>query len=305
MASDGPRRDFIGYGKDRPRIEWPDGARIAISLVVNYEEGSERTPLYGDPTTDPMTEGFGVGRGFRDLSNESFYDYGTRVAFWRLLDLFDIHAVPVTFYACAVALEQNVEAARAITARGHEPCSHGYRWLPSYGLTIEEEREHIRKAVESIRQTTGERPVGWNTRGPSLHTRRLLIEEGGFLYDSDGYADDLPYFVSAEQKKWLVIPYTFETNDMKLWRPPGVSAPGDFYDYLKEAFDCLYEEGSSHPQMLSIGLHMRHIGRPGRIGALEDFIRHAKSLPRVWFARRADIARWWLARYSDLPAMAS
>ena len=298
-------REFIGYGKDRPRIVWPDDARIAISLVVNYEEGSERTPLYGDSATDPMTEGFGVAPGHRDLHNESFYEYGTRVAFWRMLDLFDRYRVPVTFYACAVALEQNLEAARAITAHGHEPCSHGYRWLPSYRLTPDEEREHIRKAVDSIRHTTGERPVGWNTRGPSLHTRELLVEEGGFLYDSDGYADDLPYFVRVKDTKWLVIPYTFETNDMKLWRPPGVSAPGDFSEYLKEAFDCLYEEGATHPQMLSVGLHMRHIGRPGRIGALEEFIRYATGLPRVWFARRVDIARWWHAHYSHLPAMAS
>ncbi len=298
-------REFIGYGKDRPRIVWPDDARIAVSLVVNYEEGSERTPLYGDPATDPMTEGFGVASGHRDLHNESFYDYGTRVAFWRMLDLFDRYRVAVSFYACAAALEQNLEAARAITAHGHEPCSHGYRWLPSYSLTADEEREHIRKAIDSIRRTTGERPVGWNTRGPSLRTRELLVEEGGFLYDSDGYADDLPYFVRVKDRKWLVIPYTFETNDMKLWRPPGISAPADFYDYLKEAFDCLYEEGATDPQMLSVGLHMRHIGRPGRIGALEEFIRYAKSLPRVWFARRVDIARWWLARYSHLPAMAS
>jgi peptidoglycan/xylan/chitin deacetylase (PgdA/CDA1 family) len=298
-------RELVGYGKDRPRIAWPDGARLALSLVVNYEEGSERSPLYGDPATEPMTEGFGVPRGHRDLHNESFYDYGTRVAFWRMLALFEAYRVPVTFYACAMALEQNPEAARAITASGHEPCSHGWRWLPSYSLTVEEEREHIRRAVESIRRTTGQRPVGWNTRGPSLHTRQLLVEEGGFLYDSDGYADDLPYFVAVGDRKWLVIPYTFETNDMKLWRPPGTSAPEDFRDYLREAFDCLYEEGATHPQMLSVGLHMRHIGRPGRIGALEEFIRHARSVPGVWFARRVDIARWWLDRYGHLPAMAS
>ena len=298
-------REFVGYGKERPKIAWPDGARIALSLVVNYEEGSERTPLYGDPQTDPMTEGFVVGRDVRNLHNESFFDYGPRVAFWRLLELFGRYGVPVTFYACAVALERNPENARAITAHGHEPCSHGYRWLPSYSLTVDEEREHIRKAVESIHRTTGERPLGWNTRGPSLHTRELLVEEGGFLYDSDGYADDLPYFVDVKGKKWLVIPYSFETNDMKLWRPPGTSAPGDFLDYLKAAFDCLYEEGRTHPQMLSVGLHMRHIGRPGQVGALEEFVRYAKSFPGVWFARRIDIARWWLQHYSDLPTLAS
>jgi peptidoglycan/xylan/chitin deacetylase (PgdA/CDA1 family) len=304
MLADVPR-EFVGYGKDRPVVVWPGGARIAISLVVNYEEGSERTPLYGDSTTDPMTEGFAAGQRHRQLHNESFFDYGTRVAFWRLLEVFDAYAVPVTFYACAVALEQNPEAARAITAHGHEPCSHGYRWLPSYSLTADEEREHVRKAVESIARTTGQRPLGWNTRGPSLRTRELLVEEGGFLYDSDGYADDLPYFVGVNGRKWLVIPYTFETNDMKLWRPPGTSSPEDFYDYLTEAFDCLYDEGARQPQMLSVGLHMRHAGRPGRIGALERFIRYAKSFPSVWFARRVDIARWWLDHYGHLPAMAS
>jgi|SRR6266511_1122115 len=222
-----------------------------------------------------------------------------------MMDLFDTYQVKVTFFACAVALEQNPEAARAITLHGHEPCCHGYRWLPLYSLSLEEEREHIRKAVAIIKNTTGERPLGWNSRGPSLYTRELLVEEGGFSYDSDGYADDLPYFVNVKGKKWLVIPYTFETNDMKLWRPPGTSEPDDFFTYLKEAFDCLYEEGATHPQVMSIGLHMRHIGRPGRIGALEAFIRYSKSLPRVWFARRIDIARWWLEHYSHLPAMAS
>ena len=302
----GAMREFVGYGRNPPRIRWPDDARIAVSLVVNYEEGSERTPLYGDSATDPMTEGLGlVPPGFRNLHNESFYDYGARVAFWRLLDLFARHGVPATFYACAVALERNPQAARAITQAGHEPCSHGYRWLPSYSLSEDEEREHIAKAVESIRRTTGERPYGWNTRGPSLATRRLLVEEGGFLYDSDSYSEDLPYWVGVGEHKWLVIPYTFETNDMKLWRPPGTSHPDDFYEYLKEAFDCLYDEGATHPQMLSVGLHMRHIGRPGRIAALDAFIRHALGHPKVWFARRVDIARWWTDRYADLPAFAS
>jgi peptidoglycan/xylan/chitin deacetylase (PgdA/CDA1 family) len=192
-----------------------------------------------------------------------------------------------------------------ITAHGHEPCSHGYRWLPLYSLTLEEEREHVRQAVESIARTTGQRPLGWNSRGPSLHTRRLLIEEGGFLYDSDGYADDLPYFVAVDDRKWLVIPYTFETNDMKLWRPPGTSDPDDFLAYLTEAFDCLYDEGATHPQMLSVGLHMRHVGRPGRVGALEAFLHHARRRPGVWFARRIDIARWWHEHYAHLPAMGS
>ncbi len=301
----GTDREFIGYGKDYPRIVWPDEAQLAVSIVVNFEEGSERTPLYGDSAVDPMSEGFVVPPGPRDLRRESFFDYGTRVAYWRLLDIFHAYDVKVTFNACGMALENSPAAAAEMTARGHEPMSHGYRWLPSFSLTLEEEREHVRKAVEAIQRTTGERPLGWNTRGTSVHTRELLIEEGGFVYDSDTYADDLPYFIEIDGRRWLTIPYSFETNDQKLFRPPGSSEPGGFLEQLKAAFDYLHAEGRTHPKMMTVALHMRHIGRPAGAAAIEEFIRYARGSSRVWFARRIDIARWWLEHYSELPAMKS
>ena len=304
-APDAPalRRDFVGYGNDYPRIAWPGDARLALSLVVNFEEGSERSPLYGDLVAEPTGEGFLVPAGRRDLRNESFFDYGSRVGIWRLLEIFSRYDVRVTFFACGMALEMNPEAAREITARGHEACGHGYRWHPIYLLNREEEREFIRKDVEAITRTTGQRPLGWFSRGPSEHTRDLLIEEAGFLYDCDSFADDLPYFVEVRGKKWLIVPYSLETNDMKFWRVPGYSEPGDFLRQLKAAFDCLYAEGATHPKMMSVGLHMRHTGRPARANALEEFIRYAKAFPGVWFARRTDIARWWLDHYGHLPAL--
>ncbi len=299
------RREFVGYGKDYPKITWPGNARIAISLVVNFEEGSERSLLYGDEVPEGTGEGFLVEERRRDLRNESIFDYGSRRGFWRLMEIFEKYDVKVTFYACAVALQLNPEAAREITARGHEPCSHGYRWLPLSNLSVEEQREHVHKAVEIIRETTGERPLGWCTRGISEQIRELLVDEGGFVYECDSYADDLPYFVEVNGTRLLIIPYSMETNDMKFWRPPGYSEPNDFFLQLKSAFDLLYEEGATHPQMMSVGLHMRHAGRPARANPVEEFIRYAKGFSGVWFARRIDIARWWLEHYSHMPTFAS
>lgn len=301
--SDG--REFIGYGLHPPRVRWPDGARIAVSLVVNFEEGAEQTPLYGDPEVDTMRERFLVAPGQRDLRTESFFEYGSRSGFWRLLDLFDEYAVKASFFISGHALEQNPRAGAAITRRGHEPCGHGYRWAPLYVLPIDEERRQIRRAVEAIERATGRRPLGWNSRGQSLNTRRLLVEEGGFLYDCDSYAEDLPYFVSVGDRKWLTIPYSFETNDMKFFRPPGHGTPEDFLAQMIAAFDLLYAEGETHPKMMSIGLHMRYSGSPAGAAAVRDFIRHARAFPGVWFARRDQIARWWLDNYGDLPPMLS
>jgi len=290
---------------DGPRIEWPGNARIAVSLVVNFEEGAEQTPLYGDAEVDRMRERFFVSSGHRDIRNESLFDYGSRVGFWRLLDLFDEFDVKATFFISGHALEQNPGTGIEITNRGHEPCGHGYRCAPLYVLNVEDERRHIRMAVDAIKKATGQRPFGWNSRGQSLNTRRLLIEEGGFLYDSDSYAEDLPYFVTSAGTKWLTVPYSFETNDMKYFRSPGHGTPSDFLAQMLAAFDCLYAEGESHPKMMSIGLHMRYSGAPAGLSAVRDFIRYARALPGVWFARRIEIARWWLDHYSDLPVLRS
>lgn len=296
-------RDLVGYGKDYPRIAWPNGARIAISFVINFEEGSERSPLLGDPVADPTGEAFAVPAGQRRLINESLFEYGARVGFWRLVDIFDRYDVKITAFACGMALELNPEAAREITARGHEAASHGYRWAPGGFRSREEERDYIRRAVEAGERTTGERPLGWFSVGNTEHTRELLVEEGGFVYDCDSFADDLPYFVNVKGKRWLVIPYDLVTNDGLFSRPPGYSEPMDFFYQLKAAFDWLYQEGATHPQMMSVGLHKRFAGRPARANALEEFIRYARSFPGVWFARRIDIARWWLEHYSYLPTL--
>ena len=296
-------RDFVGYGDEFPQIKWPGGARIAISLVINFEEGSELSPVLGDPLAEPTGEAFPDSPGQRRLINESLYEYGSRVGFWRLLEILDKNEVKATAFACGMALEVNPESAREITARGHEAACHGYRWAPASMDTIDEEREYIRKSVEAGLRMTGERPLGYLSTTSSGYTRELLLEEGGFVYDNDSFADDLPYFVNVQGKKWLVLPYDIATNDMLFSHLPGYAQPDDFFFQLKEAFDCLYAEGATHPKMMSVGLHLRFAGRPGRGKALDEFIRHAKSFPGVWFARRIDIARWWLAEYGDLPAL--
>ena len=292
------QRDLIGYGKNVPKIEWPNGAQIAVSLVVNYEEGAEYSTLDGDDHHETNGEvPSPVPPQDRDLNNESFFEYGSRVGVWRLLDMFKRHEVSSTFFSCALALERNPEVAKEITAQGHEVCGHGYRWEEYHLKDINEEREAIKKTVESLERTTGERPVGWFTRyGPSLNTRALVANEGGFIYDSAGLNDDLPYYVDAKGKPWLVVPYSMETNDARFWRG-GLVSITDFYEYLKETFDCLYQEGSEHPKMMSVGLHCRIAGRPARSRAVERFLDYTKGFPGVWFARRDEIARWWLEHY--------
>jgi peptidoglycan/xylan/chitin deacetylase (PgdA/CDA1 family) len=301
-VTEGPVRDLIGYGANPPVVPWPNGARLAISLVVNYEEGSERSFAMGDPDQESLTEwgAYPFPANIRNLAMESMYEYGSRVGVWRLLDMFKRHSVPATFFACAVAFEQSPDLARAVVAQGHEICSHGYRWEEVFRLTEDEEREHIRLAIDSFVRTTGKRPVGWYCRyGPSVHTRRLLVEEGGFLYDSDAYNDDLPYFVQVEGRRHLVVPYASDVNDIQWWLGNGLSTANDFFTLARETFDVLYEESEAHPKMMSIGLHCRVIGKPGRSGALDAFIRYAKGFPGVWFATRAQIAQCWLDRGGD------
>jgi allantoinase len=291
-------RDFVGYGRNVPQVRWPNNARIAISIVVNYEEGSEYSLLDGDSQHETNSEvPSPVPPNQRDLFNESFFEYGSRVGVWRLLDLFDKYQVKTTFFCCALALERNPEVAKEIVGQGHEVCGHGYRWEEYHRMGREGERQAIGKTIASLQRTTGQRPLGWFTRyGPSVHTRDLVVEEGGFLYDSSAFNDDLPYFVTVQNKPWLVIPYSFETNGARFWRGALVSV-SDFYEYLKDTFDCLYEEGQSHPKMMSVGLHCRIAGRPARSRAVQRFLQYAQGFPGVWFARRIDIARWWLEHY--------
>jgi peptidoglycan/xylan/chitin deacetylase (PgdA/CDA1 family) len=292
-------RDFVGYGNKLPKVEWPNKARIAISIVVNYEEGSEYSLAFGDKIQESSKEyPKSVPEGVRDLTNESVYEYGARAGFWRLMRIFKKHNVSVTFFVCAVALERNLEAARAIAEAGYEVCSHGYRWEEPFRMTEEEERISIRKAVESLKHTTGIRPEGWFGRyGASINTRRLLAEEGGFIYDSDSMAEDIPYYVNVGGQPFLIVPYNIDVNDSKYWVNGAFGHADDFFTYMKDTFDVLYEEGDGYPKMMSIGIHPRISGRPGRAKALERFIGYARGYDHVWFARRIDIARWWLEHY--------
>ncbi len=292
------KRDVVGYGRNVPRVRWPGDARIAISVVVNYEEGAEYSTLDGDSHHETNGEvPSPVPPSQRDLFNESFFEYGSRVGVWRLMDLLARYEVPATFFCCALALERNLGVAREIVAQGHEVCGHGYRWEEYHLMDREAERDAIAKTVASLEETTGVRPLGWFTRyGPSVNTRDLVVEEGGFVYDSGGLNDDLPYYVTVQDRPWLVVPYSMETNDARFWRG-GLVSVNDFYEYLKETFDCLYEEGESHPKMMSVGLHCRIAGRPARSRAVARFLEYARGFGDVWFARRVDIARWWLTHY--------
>jgi peptidoglycan/xylan/chitin deacetylase (PgdA/CDA1 family) len=285
------QRDYVGYGSTPPVFDWPGGARLAISLVVNYEEGSE----YSLGETGERQEAVGewgnrpFPPGIRNLANESFFEYGSRVGFWRILDLLERHGVKATFGACAVALEKHPEAAKAIVAAGHEVTAHGYRWEEHFAMARDDERERIRLAVASLERTTGARPRGWYCRtAPSVNTRELLVEEGGFVYDSDAYNDDVPYFVEVGGRRHVVVPYTGDVNDSHYWAAHGYET--DFVTYLRDSFDVLYEESRRWPRMMSVGLHLRMVGRPGRIKALDEFVRHAKARPGVWFATRLEIA---------------
>lgn len=293
-----PERDFIGYGPHHEPVEWPNGARIAVSVVVNYEEGAEYSTLDGDAFHEPTNEvPSPVPADQRDLANESFFEYGSRAGVWRLMDILDEQQVPATFYCCALALERNPAVGPEIVRRGHEVCGHGYRWEESYRMSREEERAALHTAVASIIATTGVRPRGWYVRyGPSVHTRELVVEEGGFAYDSNAYNDDLPYYTEVLGRKWLVIPYSLEVNDTRFWRG-GMSRPSDFYETMRNSFDRLYREGATHPKLMSIGLHCRIAGRPARAVALEQFLAYAREHDGVWFARRIEIAEWWRQRY--------
>ena len=289
-------RNLIGYGPQPPHPQWPNQARIAVSFVLNYEEGGERCLLHGDSESEAFLSempGAQSLQGQRNLSMESCYEYGSRAGVWRLLKLFDKHQLKLTVFAVSMAVERHTEVARAMAAAGHEICSHGYRWIDYQNVSLEDEQQHLQQAIEIITRVTGERPLGWYTGRNGPNTRALVMAEGGFSYDSDAYDDDLPYWIDNNGKGHLVIPYTLDVNDMRFATAQGFNSGEQFYQYLKDSFDTLYEEGAQAPKMLSIGLHCRLVGRPGRIAALERFIKYVNSHDKVWVARRIDIARHW------------
>jgi allantoinase len=292
-------RDMKGYGPTPPHANWPGGARIAVQIVMNYEEGGENCVLHGDAGAETfLSEIIGAAPvAGRHMSMESIYEYGSRAGVWRLLRLFKKYDIPITVFAVAMALARNTDVAKAITADGHEICSHGLRWINYQDIDVQTERQHMAEAVRILTEITGERPLGWYTGRTSPNTAKLVAEDGGFLYDADDYSDDLPFWREVNGTPQLIVPYTLDSNDMRFAAPQGFNAGDQFYNYLKDAFDTLYEEGAEAPKMLSIGLHCRIIGRPGRIKALERFLDYAKSHDHVWFARRVDIARHWQAEH--------
>jgi allantoinase len=292
-------RDLIGYADAPPHPQWPGGARVALNFVMNYEEGSEPSVQDGEGYTETaLTEApLDPGVNGRDLAGEGMFAYGSRVGFWRLMRLFQERGLPMTVFGCALALERNPKAAAAIAASGFDVCCHGWRWVPHYHLTEEEEREHIRRAVASLQATVGERPLGWYCRyGPSVNTRRLVVEEGGFLYDSDAYDDELPYWRVVDGKPHLVVPYSLANNDGKFCRG-GIATGGQFFEFLKDGFDMLWEEGATAPKMMSVGLHMRLVGHPARAAGLARFLDYVAQKEDVWITRRLDIARHWIATH--------
>jgi putative urate catabolism protein len=293
-------RDMKGYGENPLDPKWPNGARLALSFVLNYEEGSEYNILNGDEHSESyLTEimGFEPLQGRRNPLVEDIFEYGSRCGAWRILRIFDQRNLKITIYGNGLALELNPEMGRAFARGGHETASHGYRWINYDGMSEDEEREDIRKSVAAIEKTTGQRPVGNYTGRYSQNTRRLIVEEGGFLYDSDAYNDDLPYWVKVEGKPHLVIPYDPCNNDFKFSLSPGWMSADDFLQYLKNSFDFLYQEGKTAPKMMSVGLHGRLGGRPGRASAIARFVDYVQTHDEVWVCRRKDIARHWISTH--------
>jgi putative urate catabolism protein len=289
-------RDLIGYGPKPPKPKWPGRARLALQFVLNYEEGGENSVLHGDKASEAfLSEIVGAQplEGVRHMSMESLYEYGSRVGVWRLLELFRRYDLPLTVFGVAMAMARNPAAVDAFLKSGHEVASHGLRWINYQTVPIEEEREHMQRAIEIHRSLTGERPLGWYTGRTSPNTRRLVVENGGFVYDADDYNDELPFYDSRYGRAQLVVPYTLDANDMRFATPQGFNSGTQFFDYLRDSFDVLYAEGGC---MMSVGLHCRLVGRPGRIAALERFLKHVKR-KKVWIARRIDIARHWLKNH--------
>jgi peptidoglycan/xylan/chitin deacetylase (PgdA/CDA1 family) len=293
-------RDFIGYGQNPPDPKWLGGARLAINFVVNVEEGSELSVADGDDRSESALTELGTQKSDvsgRDLGAESMFEYGARVGIWRILRTFAEHQAPLTAFACALALERNPAVAAEIQDRGYDVCGHGWRWEKHYELDEATERKYIKKTVASIEKSTGTRPHGWYCRyAPSVNTRRLLIEEGGFLYDSDSYADELPYWVQVGEKPHLIVPYTLATNDTKFVRG-NMSTAEQFFTFLNDSVEVLLAEGKRWPKMLSIGLHPRIIGLPGRIKALARLLDFVAENEHIWLVRRIDIARHWITHH--------
>ncbi|MFC5354729.1 allantoinase PuuE [Azospirillum himalayense] len=303
MSHDYPR-DLIGYGSRPPHPYWPGGARVAVQFVINYEEGGENCVLHGDAASEAfLSEIVGAQPivGMRHMNMESIYEYGSRAGFWRLHRMFTERGLPVTVYGVAMALERNPDAVRAMQDAGWEIATHGYRWIDYQHLPEAVEREHMLRAIEIHTRVTGSRPLGWYLGRCSPNTWKLVSEEGGFLYNADSYADDLPYWDDRFGRPQLIVPYTLDANDMRFATNQGFNTGEQFFTYLKDSFDVLYAEGEDQPKMMSIGLHCRLVGRPGRAAALARFLDYVRGHDKAWVATRLDIARHWMAEHPYRP----
>ena len=292
-------RNMVGYGSKGPKVEWPNNARIALQIVLNYEEGAENCIINGDKHSEVfLSEIIGAQpvKG-RHINMESLYEYGSRSGFWRLHKLFQEKKIPITIFGVGMALEKNPEICKAIKNANYEVASHGWRWIDYQSVKKSEEKKHMKLVIKKIKEIFGERPLGWYTGRCSPNTRDLVFEEGGFLYDSDSYSDDLPYWEIRKKKKQLIIPYTLDNNDMRFVANQGFNTGDHFFTYLKDSFDALYEEGKTNPKMMSVGLHCRLVGRPGRIQSLKRFLEYVLSHESVWICKRIDIAKHWIKNY--------
>ena len=290
-------RDLIGYGQTPPDVSWPNASRVAVQFVINYEEGGENCVLHGDAASEAFLSeivGAQAYQGMRHANMESIYEYGSRAGFWRLHRLFTQRKMPVTVFGVAMALQRNQQVVEAMLKSDWEIASHGYRWIDYQFLDESIELEHMQQAIDIQTQVTGEPPKGWYLGRCSPNSHRLAAQYGNFVYNADSYADDLPYYDTQYTKPQLMVPYTLDANDMRFATPQGFNCGDQFYSYLKDSFDVLYDEGATHPKMMSVGLHCRLIGRPGRIAALKRFLDYIEKHEDVWVARRIDIANHWL-----------
>ena len=293
-------RNMIGYGSKDKKIKWPNNARIAVQIVLNYEEGAENCVLNGDKQSEVfLSEIIGAQpvKG-RHINMESLYEYGSRRGFWRLHKIFKEKNIPITIFGVGMALAKNPQICKALMSSNYEVASHGWRWIDYQYIKKSEEKKHMKMAIETQKKIFGKRPLGWYTGRCSPNTRDLVFEDGGFLYDSDSYSDDLPYWETRNNKRQLIIPYTLDNNDMRFATNQGFNTGDHFYTYLKDSFDALYEEGKTYPKMMSVGLHCRIIGKPGRIQSLKKFLDYIKKQKNVWICKRVDIAKHWIKNYS-------